>query len=478
MNPKPGSHIKSFKILTIILFVILLILGGFSVYYYFKIESKLEENKRDYKEIIQSKKIKVVLATNPIDYFIYQGQPMGFQLEILESFAKAKNLDLDISIENDAQKGLEMLQNRDCDILAQGIANSSSLEALVNYTLPIRTSRLVLVKHIPKNEDVLMKSQELDISTELKPIYVLKNQTDIKDLKTYLKDIIPNFYLVEIDSLSNEAIIKNVSDGIFELAVVDYNIAKISESYWQNIDYSTDLSLSKNISWALRPESSQLLDSLNFWLEEFLQSYDYRRLNLKYINNNKTLVDIESEFYSVSTGKISEYDDIIKKYSKIINWDWRLISSLMYEESRFNPNVVSWAGAYGLMQLMPITFNKFNDPQKSGVDAQIYSGIKYIEFLNEKFIEQVPDLENRIYFVLASYNIGPGHIEDAMRLAEKYNADISSWESLAFYLSNLSNAKYYNDALVVHGYFPGIYAVEFAKSIVKRYEHYKNIIPE
>ncbi|HOE38229.1 MAG TPA: transglycosylase SLT domain-containing protein [Bacteroidales bacterium] len=478
MSSKPGSHIKSFRIFTIILSVILLILGLFAILHYFKFGFGVEESKRDYEEIIESKKLKVVLATNPIDYFIYQGQPMGFQLEMLESFAKSKGLDLVINIENDVQKGLEMLLNRECDILAQGIVNSLSQEAYVNYTLPIRSTRLVLVKHVLKNEDILNLKPDIEDNITLKYIYVGKNQTDTKVLKTYLTEIIPNFYLVEIDSLSNEAIIKNVSEGIFDFAVVDYNIAKISESYWHNIDYSTDVSVDKNISWSLRPESKQLLDSVNFWLEDFLQSNDYRRLNLKYINNNKILVDLESDFYSISTGKISEYDDKIRKYSKLINWDWRLVSSLIYEESRFNPDLVSWAGAYGLMQLMPVTFNTFKDPEKSGVDAQIYAGVKYIEFLDKKFFEQVPKQEDRIYFVLASYNIGPGHVEDAIRLAEKYKEDVSSWESVAFYLSNMSNSKYYNDPVVVHGYYPGIYAVSFAESIVKRYEHYKNIIPK
>ena len=169
--------------------------------HYFKFGFGIEESNRDYEEIIESKELRVVLATNPIDYFIYQGQPMGFQLEMLESFAKSKGLELVIKIENDAQKGVEMLLDRECDILAQGIINFKS-RSYVNYTLPIRSTRLVLVKHVPKNEDILNLKPDTDGNTTLKCIYVAKNQTDIKVLKTYLTEIIPNFYLVEIDSLS------------------------------------------------------------------------------------------------------------------------------------------------------------------------------------------------------------------------------------------------------------------------------------
>lgn len=209
-----------------------------------------------------------------------------------------------------------------------------------------------------------------------------------------------------------------------------------------------------------------------------MKTSNYNRLSIKYINNSKNLVDFQSDFYSTNSGVISKYDEKIRKYSQLIDWDWRLVSSLIYEESRFNPNVVSWAGAKGLMQLMPATFRKFNDSGKTGIDAQIYAGIKYLEFLDLQFKDEIPEFDNRVYFILASYNIGPGHVEDAMRLAEAESEDFSSWEVVSHYLSNLSNPKYYKQEVVKHGYFPGIYSVEFAKSIMNRYKQYLNVIPE
>lgn len=482
MGTRPGTHIKSFKWLTAIIVLSVIVFGVFVIYRYFDGLASKDDHKRDYTQIKREGKLVVVTGTNIIDYFIYQGQPMGFQLEMIEEFAKLHELELSIIIENDPQKGIDMLLNRECDILAQSTINSSDRDLYVDFTVPVRKTHQVLVQRVATgiaNENGVADSLIRDISDlNLKTIYVQKDGSNLQSLKTLAVEIIRNFYIVEIDSIPAEAIIKNVSKGIYDFAVVDYSIANISKNYWPNIDIETQMSLPQNISWCIRPESGDLLDTLNLWLEKYTASVAYSKLTRKYLYNSRTLVDIESEFYSGNEAKISEYDKIIKKYSREIGWDWRLVSSLIYQESRFNPSAESWAGASGLMQLMPVIYTKFAPAEKSGVEAEICAGIRYLKYLDSQFVSQVSDSSERIMFVLAAYNIGLGHVDDAMRLAEVYKKKQSSWSDVSFYLSNLSNPKYYTDTAVKHGYFPGIYSVDFANSIVNRYKHYLNVIPK
>lgn len=482
MKIRPGAHIKSFKWLTAVIVLSVVVFGVVVIYRYFDSLASKDDYKRDYTQIKHDGKLVVVTGTNLIDYFIYQGQPMGFQLEMIADFAREHNLELTIIIENDPQKGIDMLLNRECDILAQSIINSSDRDLHVDFTLPVRKTHQVLVQRIATgivDENGVADSLIRDISDlNLKTLYVQKDGSNLQSLKNLAIELIRNFYIVEIDTIPAEAIIKNVSKGIYDFAVVDYSIAKISKNYWPNIDIETQMSLPQNISWCVRPESADLLDTLNIWLEKYTTSPAYSKITRKYINNSRTLVDIESEFYSGNKAKISEFDKIIKKYSHEIGWDWRLISSLIYEESRFNPNAESWAGASGLMQLMPVIYHKFAPTGISGVEAEISSGIRYLKFLDSQFVSQVSDSTERVMFVLAAYNIGPGHVEDAMRLTEVYKKNPSLWSDVSFYLINLSNPKYYTDATVKHGYFPGIYSVDFANSIVNRYKHYLNVIPK
>ena len=171
---------------------------------------------------------------------------------------------------------------------------------------------------------------------------------------------------------------------------------------------------------------------------------------------------------------ISIYDDLIKKYSQDLNWDWRIIASQIYQESQFNQNAKSWAGAVGLMQLLPSTGEMFGVSNLYNPETNIKAGFKFLVYLDSHWKDIVSDSLERIKFVLASYNIGLGHIEDAQRLSDKFGANPNIWfNNVEYYLLQKSKPKYYNDDVVRNGYSRGRETVTYVKEILDRYEHYK-----
>jgi membrane-bound lytic murein transglycosylase F len=171
------------------------------------------------------------------------------------------------------------------------------------------------------------------------------------------------------------------------------------------------------------------------------------------------------------------WDDMIKRASKEIGWDWRLLASLIYQESRFDPEVESWAGAYGLMQVMPLTGEKFGIDVKTSPANNVRAGILYIKWLTSMFESKIPDEKERFKFILASYNAGPGHVLDAMKLAEKNGMDPLKWDgNVAVWLLKKSDPVYYNDKVVKNGYFRGTESVTYVSEVLERFDHYRNII--
>ena len=169
---------------------------------------------------------------------------------------------------------------------------------------------------------------------------------------------------------------------------------------------------------------------------------------------------------------------MIRKYSDSIKWDWRLLASLICQESRFDPNVRSWAGAYGLMQIMPVTGRNFGIDITSSPENNMKAGILYINWLHSIFDPKISDENERVYFILAAYNAGPGHILDAMELARKHGKDPEKWDgNVALWLLKKSDPRYFNDIVVKNGYFRGTESVNFVNKVLDRFEHYKNIIP-
>jgi membrane-bound lytic murein transglycosylase F len=172
------------------------------------------------------------------------------------------------------------------------------------------------------------------------------------------------------------------------------------------------------------------------------------------------------------------WDDLIKKAGAELGWDWRLLASLMCQESRFDPDVESWAGAYGLMQIMPKTGEKYGIDITSSPENNVKAGTLYIQSLKSIFDDKIPDENERMKFILASYNAGPGHVLDAMKLTGKNGMDPQKWDgNVAIWLLKKAEPVYYNDSVVKNGYFRGTESVNFVTEILDRYEHYKNMIP-
>lgn len=193
-------------------------------------------------------------------------------------------------------------------------------------------------------------------------------------------------------------------------------------------------------------------------------------------NNGFLFRDAVDDYLEESSKEpISEYDAIIQVGVGRLGWDWRMLASIVWNESRFNNDVVSSQGARGLMQFMPRTAARFGlegdevvDPKKS-IDA----GVEYLKFLERRF-DEIEDRDERIKFVLAGYNAGPGHVRDAMALAEKYGYNPYIWSgNVEKWLLALQERKYYTDNVCKHGFFRGRHTVRYVKDVFERYEFYR-----
>ena len=181
--------------------------------------------------------------------------------------------------------------------------------------------------------------------------------------------------------------------------------------------------------------------------------------------------------YNLENGKISPYDAIIKQNAKKIGWDWRLIAAQISVESGFHNDKVSWAGAEGLMQIMPATAKYLspNDTSTHLPTQNIQLGVKLNGILYDYWKNIIPDSIQAIKFSLASYNIGKGHVMDARRLAEKNNLNPNIWDqNVDLMIAKLSQRSYYRNDVVRHGYCRGLEAYNYVNRIFFLYQNYLN----
>ncbi|MFH2029804.1 MAG: transporter substrate-binding domain-containing protein [Bacteroidota bacterium] len=439
----------------------------------------------DIDKIKERGKIVALTGYNAYSYFIYRGKPMGFEYDLVNRLAEHLDVEVEIKVVRDLDQMFEMLNNGEGDIISFNLTVTKERNKYVDFTTHLNTSRQVLIQRKPSNWSVI-KLHEIEnqmirnlLDLEGKTIYVQHSSAYAERLKNLSEEIGGDINIIEASpELSAEDLIKMVADGEIEYTVADDNVAKLNESYFSSIDTETFISFPQKIAWAVRKNAPVLKNEINKWLVELKSKPDFYVIyNRYYKNMNAYQRRMESEYFSNTGGKISEYDEVIQKYARNLKWDWRMLASLIYQESKFKPNAESWAGAQGLMQLMPGTAEMFgvqnvNDPHES-----ISAGIKYLNYLDSYWSESITDSLERIKFVLASYNIGPGHIIDARNLAEKYGANPNVWfDNVEQYLLKKSEKQYYTDEVVKLGYSSGKETVNYVKQVLTRFEHYKRFI--
>ena len=421
---------------------------------------------------------------NSTSYFIYRGEPMGFHFELLKAFSDHLGIDLEIITENHLEKAFEMLHTGKADLLAMGLTVNTSGKEEIKFTEPIDKTRQVLVQRKPNNWETISSSvlerkllrNQIDLAG--KSVYVQKSSSHAERLHSLAKEIGEPFTVIEVP-FESEALIQLVARGEIDYAVCDENTAAVTATYFPDIDVRTPVSFPQNLAWGIRKtHSDQLQKELDHWIVNFKKTKTYALIYAKYFKNSHSNSIVKSDYYSLNTGKISPWDDLIKVFSDSIKWDWLLLTSLIYQESRFIPDAESRVGAYGLMQIMPETGKNFGIDITSSPRNNIKAGAKYISWLHSIFDPKIPDENERTRFILAAYNAGPGHVLDAMKLAEKNGKDPVIWDdNVAVWLLKKSDPRYYTDSVVKNGYFRGKESIAFVNEVLERYEHYKNIIP-
>lgn len=240
----------------------------------------------------------------------------------------------------------------------------------------------------------------------------------------------------------------------------------------KGVDFTSVKVDSLKHGWAVNVDNKELAKSLDQWFDKKMVA-QMRREESFLLSTRSVRRHIYSPMLNRSKGIISRYDQYFMQYAPLARLDWRLMAAQCYQESTFDPNAKSWAGACGLMQIMPGTADHLGLSRSSlfNPEQNIAASAKYMQELGEHFAD-VP-MSERVWFQLASYNGGFHHIRDAMALARKHGRNANSWGEVSEFVLKLSYPQYYNDPIVRNGYMRGSETVEYVSRIRDRWAQYR-----
>ncbi len=422
---------------------------------------------------------------NANSFFIYKGQAMGYEYELLKLFAKELGVDLEVKTPEIQESLPEMLEKGEGDLIAANLAITIERSKRFAFSEPHNTTRQVLVQRLPHNVRRL-KRHQIEKKLIRNPLDLIGKTVTVHSNSHYYQRIqhlseemggIINIDTVE-KAIEPEELIRMVSEGTIQYTIADENIASLNSAFYRNIDSKTAVGFPQRLAWAFRKESPALKEAADSWMRKLRSNRNptYYVIYNKYYANKKSFQERKkSDFFSLETGNISPYDSLFKVYQSEL-FPWTMLASQAYQESQFNPKNRSWAGAVGLMQLLPTTAKQMNITKLEDPESSIKAGAAYLKYIHHYYWSTLPK-EEAIKFTLASYNAGAGHIRDAQRVAKRMGLNENLWyNNVEKAVLRLSQKEVIYSEDVKYGYCRGEEPYNYVREILRREEIYKNIL--
>lgn len=413
---------------------------------------------------------------SPTSYFYYKEDTMGYEYERICNFAHDKKLATRFVIAHNMEAAIAMLDSGTIDVIAYEIPITAEYRNRVLSCGTENITHQILVQ--PRSDTMVTDVTQLigrDVYVERNSKYAAR----LRNLDDELGGGI-RIHTVEEDTLIADDLVEMVANGELPLTIVDSDIARLNRTYYNNIDISLEVSFPQRSAWAVKKGNQWLADTITAWARGEQTKPAYKLILKRYFELSKRgISDDDPEIVSVSDnlrrGFISPYDNIFRHHAATIGWDWRMLAAQAWVESKFRNDVVSWAGARGLMQLMPrtaraygITLEEATDPDKN-----VGAAVRSISDLDRSLTRLVPDPKERLNFIIAAYNSGIGHIYDAIALARKYGKNPAMWfDNVEEAVLWKANPEFYNDPVCRFGYFRGRQTVDYVRNVTRYYQLY------
>lgn len=383
----------------------------------------------------------------------------GFDYEMAAKFAAYLDVPLEMVPYTHRQQLFAALRNDEIDIVAAAITTTQNRrEQFLLGPALYEVNQVLIYKtgtQKPRNLDNLSGD-----------IYVISESAAV-DTLTSLQQSHPNLKWQQVYDKDNEELFSLVAKGELLYTVADSKSLRINQRYLPELRGSIVLDDKTDVVWLLRPNGSDRLmgSLLSFWHQQ-KRNGTLEHLNEKYFGHVKRFDYVDTRaFIRAIDNVLPEYQALFEKHAGDL--DWRKVAAAGYQESHWNPKARSPTGVRGMMMLTQPTASSVGVDNRLDAEQSIRGGAIYLQKMIDRLPASIPDSQ-RIWFALASYNVGLGHVEDARKIAQGMGKDPSAWRDVKEVLPLLQQRKYYQHTR--YGYARGNEAVHYVENIRRYYD--------
>jgi len=408
--------------------------------------------------------LRVLTRNSAATYFIWRGQLMGFEYDLARRFAERLGVRLEIVVPPARADLLPWLEQGRGDLVAAGITTTRERE--VGRIAFSRPYNYAVEKVVARASDSTVVGPE---DLEGRTLVVRRRSSYWLTAQSLLTQGFDFDLVPAPENLETETIIDMVAAGEYDLTIADSHILDVELTWRDDIRGAFTVGDTAAHSWVVRQEDTDLKTEIDAFFRSVYRGWWFNITYNKYFRTEQRILERVGERPS-RTGIISPYDDLFQHYASRFEFDWRLIAAQAYEESRFDPQARSSVGASGIMQVMPSTASSLGIDDPEDPEGNIYAGTLYLSNQYDLF-EDVETQSDRLWFALASYNAGYGHVEDARHLASQVGRNPNRWfGEVEQVMPLLSRAEYHNKTR--YGYCRCREPVNYVRRIRQKYRAY------
>ncbi|MFI3266303.1 MAG: transglycosylase SLT domain-containing protein [Rikenellaceae bacterium] len=423
-----------------------------------------------------SNELVVLVSEDTPGSFDINGETYGYQYELFSSYASSLGLELKYldARELSAKQKAKLINQEQVDIVTSKLDESGFIDTLSNKSEVYKTEYVVVTRAELARK--IRQQGESNIVSILHDNKVLLS-SGFKNTDNYdiLLDSLKGGHIY-LSSRNGFNLIESIGDKSYDFLICEKSEAHLGCALVSGVEQIYSFNEKVTIMAEVLSDNNHVAQGFHSWLADYRNSKDYAMLNYMYFERG-----IVKQFLpkagSLAMGRISAYDEMVRDISEREGLDWRFVSAVIYNESRFQPMVESHCGAKGLMQIMPVVSRSFNvaDEDVFKPENNILLGVKLLNKIEASLkLPDNIDEHDKMRIVLACYNAGIGHVMDARNLAKKYGKNPDSWEEMSHFLRR--KHEYASDEVVKCGSFRGGETMAFVEGVVSQYGTYCDAI--
>lgn len=410
-------------------------------------------------DLIQQDTLRVLVLRDPLTWEQRPGAETGLELELLERFANKNGLQLRVLPMDDRDSMYMALQQGKGDVIAAQYAPVPEERGWFKCTRTYMSVAPVLARIRPA------------VGTKAEAVVAAADSAQVSWWSPFKKDAAARaFPRARVMQASPEEVLMDVVVGKASAALVTSAIAAHEGTRLSALEFVPLEGEEQGLCFALRTNAPQLQKAFDAWFHAPEEDRFRTVLIDGYLDRSSKPGALKKRTMPAATDSISPYDAEFHEHGQGFGWKWQLLTAMAWKESRFDSTAVSHKGAQGIMQFMPNTAAHFGLDTAMSVAHHIQAAKRYITRLDTLWMRAVPDRDQRLRFVLASYNAGVGHIIDAQRLAERLGLDPQRWEDhVERAVLLLAKPRYYMRPEMKNGFCKGSQVFHYVRDIVALY---------